>query len=163
MERCMGSLNLRDCLIYLDDVIIFSTSFEEHLDRLEAAFTQLKQHNLKLKGSKCEFFRSEIIYLGHVVTREGIQTDPEKTKAIKTWPVPRSVKDVRAFLGFTGYYRRFIRNYATIARPLNDLLVGHCTSGKKKNKGKVQKQKRIPFEWKAVQQQAFETLQEKLT
>ena len=163
MERCMGSLNLRDCLIYLDDVIIFSTSFEEHLDRLEAAFTQLKQHNLKLKGSKCEFFRSEVTYLGHVVTREGIRTDPEKTKAIRTWPVPRSVKDVRAFLGFTGYYRRFIRNYATIARPLNDLLVGHGTSGKKENKGKVQKQKMIPFEWKAAQQQAFETLQEKLT
>ena len=82
MERCMRSLNLRDCLIYLDDVIIFSASFEEHIDHLEAVFSHLKQHNLKLKGSKCEFFRSQVTYLGHVVSPEGIRTDPEKTNSI---------------------------------------------------------------------------------
>ena len=109
MERCMGELNLDQCLIYLDDVIIFSTNFEEHLRRLEAVFTRLQEHNLKLKASKCDFFKSEVTYLGHVVSEEGIKTDPEKTDAIKIWPVPKSIKDVRAFLGFAGYYRRFIK------------------------------------------------------
>ena len=83
-------------------------------------FGRLKRHNLKLKASKCEFLRSSVTYLGHVVSENGIETDPEKTEAIKTWPLPTTVKDVRAFLWFTGYYRRFIKNYATIARPLND-------------------------------------------
>ena len=142
MERCMGELNLRDCLIYLDDVIIFSSTFEEHLERLDAVFSRLKQHNLKLKPSKCEFLISEVTYLGHVVSEAGIRTDPEKTKAIKNWPVPKNVKKVRAYLGFTGYYRRFIKDYAKIARPLNDLLVGHCTSKKTKKKTK-----QTPFIW----------------
>ena len=73
MERCMGELNLRDCLIYLDDVIIFSSTFEEHLERLDAVFSRLKQHNLKLKPSKCEFLKSEVTYLGHVVSEAGIR------------------------------------------------------------------------------------------
>lgn len=145
----------------MDDVIIFSTYFEEHLGRLEAGFSRLQQHNLKWKGSKCEVFKSEVTYLGHVVSQEGVLTDPKKTKAISTWPVPTNVKKVRSFLGFTGYYRRFIKNYAKIARPPNELLVGHCTSDKKK-KGRNPKQKKIPFEWKDAQQQAFEIFKEKL-
>ena len=111
MERCMGELNLDQCLIYLDDVIIFSTTFEEHLQRLEAVFTRLQDHNLKLKAKKCDFLKSEVTYLGHVVSEEGIKTDPEKTEAIKNWPVPKFVKDVRSFLGFAGYYRRFIKGF----------------------------------------------------
>ena len=161
MERCMGDLNLRDCLIYLDDVIIFSSTFEEHLDHLEAVFSRLRQNNLKLKASKCEFLRSEVTYLGHVVSEEGIQTDPEKTKVIKNWPVPTTIKEVRAFLGFTGYYRRFIKDYAKIARPLNDLLVGHCTSKKEKGR-KSSNTKKTPFTWTQRQQQAFDKLKEKL-
>ena len=143
MERCMGDMNLRDCLIYLDDVIIFSSTFEEHLDRLEAVFTRLQQNNLKLKASKCEFFKSRVTYLGHVVSDEGIETDPEKLEALKSWPVPKNVKEVRAFLGFTGYYRRFVKNYARIARPLNDLLVGHCSTGKAKGKKSKMKTQRL--------------------
>ena len=111
METCMGELNIRDCLLYLDDVIIFSSTFEEHLERLKTVFSRSKQHNLKLKPSKCEFLRSEVTYLGHVVSEAGIRTDPEKTKAVKNWPVPKNVKQVRAYLGFTGYYRRFIKDY----------------------------------------------------
>ena len=107
MERCMGELNLRDCLIYLDDIIIFSSTFEEHVGRLQAVFERLQEHNLKLKPSKCKLFRSKITYLGHVVSEEGIHTDPKKIDAINTWP--KSTKDVRRFLGFTRYYRRFIK------------------------------------------------------
>ena len=160
MERCMGDLNLRDCLIYLDDIIIFSSTFEEHLEHLEAVFARLKEHNLKLKASKCEFLKSEVKYLGHVVSEEGVKTDPEKLDALRSWPVPGNVKDVRTFLGFTGYYRRFIKNYASIARPLNDLLIGHCTNQKGKQKKKL---KPSVFIWAEPQQKAFEQLIEKLT
>ena len=158
MECCIGDMNLRDCLIYLDDIVIFSTTFEEHLERLEAVFSRLHSHNLKLKASKCEFLKTSVTYLGHVVSEAGIHTDPEKTEAVRTWPVPKSVKDVRSYLGFTGYYRRFIRDYAKIARPLNDLLVGHCTS----KSGKKGKSRKTPFIWTDSQQKAFESLKEKL-
>ena len=128
------------------------------MERLEAVFSRLAQHNLKLKASRCEFLRSRVTYLGHVVSEDGIETDPEKTEAIKTWSVPTTVKEVRAFLGFTGYYRKFL-DYAKIARPLNDLLIGHCTN----NKGKKPKSKlKNPFIWTEKQQQAFDTLKEKL-
>ena len=161
MERCMGELNLRDCLIYLDDVVIFSKTFEEHLQRLDAVFTKLETHDLKLKASKCEFFQSRITYLGHVVSNNGIETDPEKIKAVKDWPVPKSVKEVRAFLGFTGYYRRFIKGYASIARPLNDLLVGSST--KKKGKNTPTKTRKPPFVWEEKEQTPFDKLVTALT
>lgn len=161
MERCMGDLNLRECLIYLDDIIIFSETFDAHLDRLEAVFDRLRQHNLKLKPSKCEFFKTEVTYLGHIVSADGIKTDPGKINAIKDWPVPHSVKDVRRFLGFSGYYRKFVKNYASIVRPLNDLLIGHSTGP---NKPKKKKQPRpSTFEWKAEQQDAFATIIDKLS
>ena len=108
--------------------MVFSSTFEEHVQRLEAVFERLQVNNLKLKASKCEFFKREVTYLGHVVSAEGIKTDPSKTEAVQTWPVPKTVKEVRMFPGFTGYYRRFIKGYASIARPLNDLLVGHPTN-----------------------------------
>ena len=96
------------------------------------------------------------------MSQEGIQTDPEKTSAIQDWPVPQNIKDVRSFLGFTGYYRRFIQNFARIARPLNDLLIGHGTFKKTKGK-KRQTVKKVPFIWEESQQKAFDTLKEKLT
>ena len=160
MERCMGDINLRDCLIYLDDIIIFSSTFEEHLGHLEAVFKRLQEQNLKLKASKCEFFRNRVLYLGHVVSEEGIHTDPSKTEAVKSWPIPKCTKDVRKFLGFTGYYRRFVKNYAAIARPLNDLLVGHSTNPKNKRKSA---QKETPFIWGQNQQISFDTIISKLT
>jgi len=127
MERCMGDLNLRDCLIYLDDAIIFSQDFDQHIERLDAVFAPLSDHNLKLKASKCEFFKPRVKYLGHIVSEQGIHTDPDKIKYVKAWPLLKSTKDVRQFLGFTGYYRRFMKGYAALARSLNDLLVGHQT------------------------------------
>ena len=124
-------------------------------------FERLEQHNLKLKASKCEFFKTKVSYLGHVASEEGVETVRKKTEALKSWPIPKNVKDVRAFLGFTGYYRRFIKNFASIARPLNDLLVGHCTNGTKK--GRKSKIKSAPFVWEERQQDAFDSLIEKLT
>ena len=94
----MSELNVRDCLIYLDDVVVFSDDFESHILKLDAIFSRLQQHNLKLKCSKCEFFRSKITYLGHVVSEQGIETDPDKIAAIKSWPITKTTKEVRQFL-----------------------------------------------------------------
>ena len=164
MEKCMGELHLRECLIFIDDVLIFSKTFEEHLKRLEAVFGRLEQHNLKLKPSKCEFFKTSVVYLGHVVSEEGIATDPEKTAAVKDWKPPSNVKELRQFLGFAGYYRRFVKAYSSIAQPLNVLLEGHCTHKpkQKKKKGKSSK-KPVEWVWGKEQQLAFDTLKDKLT
>ena len=162
MERYMGDMNLRDCLIYLDDIVVFSSTFEEHIERLESVFRRLQTNNLKLKASKCEFFRREVTYLGHVVSEAGIRTDPSKIEAVLNWPEPKTVKEVRKFLGFTGYYRRFVKGYASIVRPLNDLLIGHPTN-KKAKKGKKPKSKPTVFQWGVEQQEAFRTIIERLT
>ena len=82
----MGDLNLKECLIFLDDILIFSESFDEHLNRLEAVFSRLRQHGLKLKASKCEFFKDRERYLRHVVSQSGVETDPDKISALKEWP-----------------------------------------------------------------------------
>ena len=95
MERTMGELNLRECLIFLDDILIFSENFEDHLERLEAVFSRLKQQGLKLKPSKCEFFKTSVKYLGHVVSLNGVQTDPDKINALASWPEPNNVKELR--------------------------------------------------------------------
>ena len=159
MERCMGELHLRECLIYLDDIIIFSKTFDEHLVRLENVFRQLEHHGLKLKGSKCEFFQRQVQYLGHIVSDRGVQTDPDKIAALKEWQPPSNIKELRSFLGFAGYYRRFVRNYSSIVKPLNALLVGHPTNKKLKKKKKAA----TPWNWGPEQQTAFDCIIEKLT
>ena len=124
MESCLGELHLNWCIIYLDDIIIHSRTPEEHLIRLEGVFKRLRAAGLKLKPSKCAFFRDHITYLGNVVSKEGIEVDPSKIKAIQQWPKPKTVTDVRSFLGFTNYYRKFMHRYAQISKPLNDLTSG---------------------------------------
>ena len=117
MQSCLGDLHLHYCSIYLDDAIVFFKTLEEHLLRLRAMFEKLNQAGLKLKPSKCEMYRQELVYLGHVVSKNGIQTDPKKVEAICKWPVPTNVTEVRSFLGFTNCYWRFIMRYAQVAKP----------------------------------------------
>ena len=112
MESCFSDLHLNWCIIYLDDVIVFSKTPEEHIARLEAVFKKISDAGLKLKPSKCEFFKKRIHYLGHIVSDKGIETDPNKIEAIVNWPGPRTVHEVRKFLGFTNYYRKFVYKYA---------------------------------------------------
>ena len=131
MENCLGELHLNWCIIYLDDIIVFSKTPEEHLKRLQGVFDKLAKAGLKLKPSKCEFFKSRITYLGHIVSAAGIETDPKKIEAVKNGTLPRTVTDVRSFLGFTNHYRRFIQGYAKVAWPLNILISGDNANQKK--------------------------------
>ena len=115
MESCLGELHLDWCIIYLDDIIIFLKNPDDHITRLEGVFEKLAKAGLKLKPSKCKFFCSSLKYLGHIVSRDGIATDPKKIEAICNWLCPKTVTDIHSFTGFTNYYRKFIKGYAKIA------------------------------------------------
>ena len=93
------------------------------MDRLREVFQRLRQANLKLKPKKCSLFKQSVNYLGHVISRDGVSTDPEKVRAVEEWPVPQSTKDVRSFIGLASYYRRYIHGFAKIAQPLHRLMV----------------------------------------
>ena len=99
----------------MDDVIVFSKMPEEHIAGLETVFKKISEAGLKLKPSKCEFFKKRIHYLGHIVSDNGIEKDPKKIEAIVNWPGPCTVHEVRQFLGFTNYYRKFVYKFAQIA------------------------------------------------
>ncbi|KAJ8031683.1 hypothetical protein HOLleu_24949 [Holothuria leucospilota] len=159
MEKCMGDMNLKKCLVYLDDIIIFSKTFEEHLERLAAVFKRLGEYGLKLKPSKCEFLKPSVKYLGHIVSAKGVETDPEKIEKIKNWPPPTNLKQLRSFLGFAGYYRRFVEGFSKIAKPLNALMGGESMIDKD---GKA-RSKAPTWNWSRECQTAFETLVGKLT
>ena len=130
MERVFGDQSLQSLLLYLDDIVVFSASFEQHLGRLQMVLERLRQHNLKLKLSKCRFFAQEVRYLGHVISASGVATDPEKTRAVADWPRPNTAREVRSFLGFASYYRRFVPDFARHAAPLHRLAAA-ATSGKR--------------------------------
>ena len=147
MESCLGDLHLNWCIIYLDDIIVYSKTPEEHIERLDGVFAKLREAGLTLKPSKCEFLKSRITYLGHIVSKDGIETDPKKISAVLQWPKPTTVTQVRKFLGFTNYYRKFLHNYAKIAKPLHLL-----TSGDNANK------KRSKIIWSDDCEEAFELL-----
>lgn len=153
MEDCLGDLNLNWCIVYLDDVIVFSATPEEHLKRLEGVFEKLSAAGLKLKPSKCTFFQSELSYLGHLVSEHGIATDPAKIQAVKDWPVPHTVSDIKSFLGFVGYYRRFIKGFSKIAKPLYEVTKGLESQSKRAAKKTV-------VTWGKEQEEAFQKLKE---
>ena len=124
MQNCLGELNLSYALIYLDNVIVYSQTEEEHLTRLRAVFECFLESGLKLKPSKCHFFRTEISYLGHKVSAAGMEPGTEGIEAIAEMVPPKTYTAIRQFLGATGYFRRFIKGYAKISKPLNDVLSG---------------------------------------
>ena len=146
MECVLAGMTYEQCLIYLDDIIVFSTSFEQHLQRLQTVFQHLAKVGLKLKGKKCHFVKSEVRYLGHIVSKKGIEADPEKLHAMQNYPVPRDIKELKQFLGLTNYYRRFIQGYSSIAAPLHK-LTSKSAGG---------------YYWNDNCQAAFQTLKQKL-
>ena len=151
MHDCLGESNMNWCIVYLDDIIIFSDTKEEHLKRLEAVFQKLCAAGLKLKPSKCFFFREEIEYLGHVVSGKGISTNPKKIEAVSKWPTPKTVYDVRSFLGFVGYHRRFIKNFSRITKPIREVITGLENQSKRSAK-------KTYIEWSDAADVAFEHL-----
>jgi hypothetical protein len=109
-------------VVFFDDILVYSRTFEDHLQHLALVFAWLKADQWKIKLSKCTFAQRSISYLGHIVSEAGVAIDPEKVCAISTWPVPTNVKALRGFLGLAGYYWKFVRHFGIVVHPLNDLL-----------------------------------------
>jgi len=122
VEEILGEYNMTICIIYLDDLIIFSSTFEEHLERLNLVMSRLHQAGIKLSPEKCQFLQRKVRFLGHVVGPEGIETDPEKCTKVKEFPRPTNPDQLRSFVHLAGYYRKLIPNFSKVARPLTDLL-----------------------------------------
>ena len=121
MDRVLQGLRWSRCLVYLDDIISFGATFDGVLANLTLIFERLRSYGLQLKSSKCHLFRASVPFLGHIVGRHGLECDPTKIEDVKSWPVPDCLKSVRQFLGFVGYYRRFIPRFADVATPLVSL------------------------------------------
>lgn len=145
METTLAGLQWDICLIYLDDIIVYAKTFEEMNNNLAKVFEKLAAAGLKLKAKKCTLFAQTVEYLGHVVSEHGISTDPKKTEAIRKWPKPRNITELRSFLGFCSYYRKFVHSFAAIAKPLHVLT-----------------QKGNKFTWSEECQSGFEVLRDKL-
>ena len=122
MECLLAGLSPEQCMIYLDDIIVFSSSVEQHLQRLDRILSRIRAAGLKLQAKKCCFVQEQVRYLGHVISAEGIRPDESKVQAVATYPVPKDVKQLRQFLGLANYYRRFVRGYSELAAPLHILL-----------------------------------------
>jgi len=130
------------CMCYLDDIVIFGRRPHELLERLRTVLDRRHEVGLKVKPSKCELFKTDIKFMGHLVTASGINPLPEKIQTIKNWPVPHCIRDVRAYIGLASYYRKFMRGFATITEPFTRLT------------------RKMPrFEWTEEAQQAFDALQ----
>jgi hypothetical protein len=140
----------RCAMVYLDDVIIYSQSAAAHIHDILAVMNALQKHDLVLNGEKCLWAQRELLYLGHIVSGEGIRPNPDKVKAILEWPRPKTITNVCGFLNLAGYYRRFIQGFANIARPLYDLLQDAPKKGS-------------PVEWTEECETAFNVLQTRLT
>ena len=145
MNSVLTGLQGLRCLIYLDDIVIFARDLQDHTVKLREIFDRLQKYHLKIKPSKCEFLRKEVVYLGHRISEQGVQPDENKMEAVLKFPIPKCPKDIKSFLGLVGYYRKFIKDFSKKALPLTSLL--------KKN---------VIFKWSVVQQDAFETLKNHL-
>ena len=145
MDFLLAGLQWQICLCYLDDIIVYSRTFSDHLSNLRTVFEWLCAAGLKVRLHKCTFAGSEVPYLGHIISREGIKADPAKIAVVRNYPVPTTVKEVRQFIGVASYYRRFIRNFAPIAALLHKLT-----------------NKYARFVWSLQCQEAFNSLRQSL-
>jgi transposase InsO family protein len=141
MNLILAGLTWNCCLVYLDDIIIMSRTFEEHLVHIEAVLTRLTAEGILLKPVKCHFALNEVAYLGHIVSKDGVRPNPEKVAVLQNFPVPTNLKELQAFLGLAGYYRRFVHKFSIIAGPLFDLLRSD-----------------VEFKWSNEQQEAMNAL-----
>ena len=146
MEKVLKGLTWDKVLVYLDDIVVLAKDgFDEAISNLQCVFDRLRIANLKLKPKKCTLFQRQVQFLGHVVSDNGVSCDPEKLAAVREWKEPTNVSEVRSFLGFANYYRRFVQSFAHVASPLTDLT-----------------KKDVPFHWGSECQEAFDLLKQKL-
>ena len=145
MEFVLSSYQWHICLIYLDDVLVFGSNFDEHMDRVDQVLDRITQAGLKLRPEKCWLLQSSVNFLGHTISSEGVLPNPDNLAKIQQWPVPTTQTEVRQILGLGSYYRRFIKNYSDLVRPMT--LLTH---------------KNTPFVWSEACMKAFETLKQKL-
>ena len=146
MECVLAGLQWHNCLLYIDDVIVFSQDFDSHLERLTDVINRIGNAGLKLTPKKCHLFKKEVEFLGHIVSSDGVSTNPEKVRIVQEWPVPENISQLKSFLGLCSYYRRFVQNFSSIARPLNRLA-----------------EHGIPFIWDETCQSSFDELKAALT
>ena len=135
MQQCLGDQQFVTLLLYLDDICIFAPDVSTMVDQIELVFSQLKSFNLKIKSKKCYFFQASVIFLGHVLSADGISANPEKVEKVRDWLVPSNAKELHSFLGLASYYHQFIPNFAHIAKCLYQ-LVG--LTSVKKTKGRME-------------------------
>ena len=145
MELALRGLQWHICLIYLDDVLVFGSDFEQHMDRVHIVLSRITEAGLKLKPEKCQLLQTSVSFLGHTISAEGVLPNPDNLAKIKQWPIPTNTTQVRQILGLGSYYRRFIKGYSDLVRPLT--LLTH---------------KDTPFVWSEECQQTFEILKERL-
>ena len=152
MESILGDMVFEFLVVFLDDLILFSKTVQDHLSKMEKLFRRIKAYGIKLKPSKCHFLKTQVNYLGFEISDKGIGPETGKIEAVKEWKRPSTIKELRGFLGFVTFYRRFIRNFAKIAKPLNEFLKGE----KKKSNEKIEDK------WTENAESAFQTLKEAL-
>lgn len=157
MQRIFGDQQCQSLLLYLDDIVVFSSTFPQHLERLEVVLQRLQQEGLKAKLSKCLFFQQEVSYLGHVISANGVSTDPGKVEVVANWRPPTTIVELRSFLGFASYYRRFVEGFAKLAAPLHRLVAELGGSKSKRS------EHRVVEKWTGEHQQSFEALKSRLT
>lgn len=162
MERAVGDMHLLEVIVYLDDIIVFGSTLEEHEERLLKVLTRLEEYGLKISLDKCQLCMPQVKYVGHIVSANGVAPDPEKIEAVSKWKMPTDLKTLRSFLGFCGFYRRFVKNYSAIVRPLTELTKGYPSArgdGKRTTEGKYFKESE-PFgeRWNEDCTEAFKTI-----
>ena len=164
MEMCLGDQQYLTLLFYLDDICVFSSSVDEMLDRIAMVFGHLKEFNLKIKPKKSFFFQSSVLFLGNLLSKDGILPNPEKVNKVKDWPIPKNAKEVHSFLGLASYYRRFIPQFAKWASPLHDLIRPIATTKKcARVKFPPLANNLPPFEWTTEHLESFDKLKDALT
>ena len=146
MEKVLKGMQWEIAVLYIDDVIVFSETVEEHLDRLGRVFGRLRKAGLKLKPSKCKLLARKVEFLGHIVSGEGVQVDPSKIDKVLSWPRPTTLTQLRGFIGLCAYYRRFVPGFSSVCKPLYKLT-----------------EKNAPFVWGPEQQEAMDQLKILLT
>ena len=157
MQGVMSDFIFNFLLVYLDDILVFSKSFDEHIEQLDRLFSRIAETGLKLKVSKCHLLRREVNYLGHTISAHGLGCEREKTEVVRSWPIPKTLKELRSFLGFASYYRRFVDKFSHIASPLHD-LVSECNSDTRHKRGV-----NIERSWSEKHDKAFADLKNVLT